>query len=713
MKRIFAHIGFSMAVVLIFLNVFPNMAGYFTGFIIVMLVLSLIIKKYRLALAVPISLGSALLACILFISFTSTADYIVKSLDGKTLVCNAYITDLPEKSNDKYVYKAKVSNIEFDGAPKNIDVKLKSDKIIDAEAYDKILCRVKFKSTGTNALDSYGYYSKNIYVTANVEEYTKTGKSVFNLNKYIIDLRKDIKNFFAVNMGNDRGALSCALLIGDVSEMSERAYSYFRSSGVTHLMAVSGLNTSILGGMLYVFLKRLRVNEKLNVSVVLLALVSYCALSGFTKSVIRSSIMLGVMLVAGVAKKQADALNSLGFSVFIICLNPFAAVDISALLSCSATLALLTVVKQATSYLPENLTYKNNRKIILFKIFIITAESVIVTVGVTLFTLPIMLLFFQTVSLSSILANIVLVPLANITMVLSLLAFLLNFIPVVSDILIFITDLSGKAIIEITEVFAGVKFSTVSISDTVFYIAVGTILLLFAFAFFFKNKYSLKIAAIISSLILVISSLSVFVMNDRSIYVRVSPSSYGSSSVVICNDDEYAVIGTGKSTYYDITDVASGKNKRVVLWIIPSYNKNECENAEKISRQCQVQNIVVPYENDAISMNLKCENIIINKNIGVDLWHGVNVKYKHNSNNDWKVIIEIYGKRIVFDNSKENCVSSCELFVSNNGKTTCENANCIVKKSPNKDELSIENGYMFAFSQNRQTIYRKDFEWER
>ena len=83
-----------MAVVLIFLNVFPNMAGYFTGFIIVMLVLSLIIKKYRLALAVPISLGSALLACILFISFTSTADYIVKSLDGKTLVCNAYITCL-------------------------------------------------------------------------------------------------------------------------------------------------------------------------------------------------------------------------------------------------------------------------------------------------------------------------------------------------------------------------------------------------------------------------------------------------------------------------------------------------------------------------------------------------------------------------------------------------------------------------------------------
>ena len=386
MKRIFAHIGFSMAVVLIFLNVFPNMAGYFTGFIIVMLVLSLIIKKYRLALAVPISLGSALLACILFISFTSTADYIVKSLDGKTLVCNAYITDLPEKSNDKYVYKAKVSNIEFDGAPKNIDVKLKSDKIIDAEAYEKILCRVKFKSTGTNALDSYGYYSKNIYVTANVEEYTKTGKSVFNLNKYIIDLRKDIKNFFAVNMGNDRGALSCALLIGDVSEMSERVYSYFRSSGVTHLMAVSGLNTSILGGMLYLFLKRLRVNEKINVSVVLLALVSYCALSGFTKSVIRSSIMLGVMLVAGVAKKQADALNSLGFSVFIICLNPFAAVDISALLSCSATLALLTVVKQATAYLPENLTYKNDRKIILFKIFIITAESVIVTVGVTLFT---------------------------------------------------------------------------------------------------------------------------------------------------------------------------------------------------------------------------------------------------------------------------------------------------------------------------------------
>lgn len=713
MKRIFAHIGFSMAVVLIFLNVFPDIAGYFIGFVAVLLVLSLTIKKYRLALAVPISLGSALLACILFISFTSTADFVVQSLDGKTAVCNAYITDLPQKSNDKYVYYAKVSNIYLDGAPKNISIKLKSDKKIEAEAYDELLCKVEFRSTGSSAFDSYGNYSKNIYVSGNVKEYKKTGKTVRSLNRYIINLRKEIKNFFALNMGNDRGALSCALLIGDTSEMSERVYSYFRSSGVTHLMAVSGLNTSILGGMLYIFLKRLRVNEKINVCVVLFVLACYCSLSGFTKSVIRSSIMLGVLLVAGVVKKQADALNSLGFSVFIICLNPFAAVDISALLSCTATLALLTVVKKLSSYLPENLIYKNDRKNILFKIFIVVAQSVIITVGVTLFTLPIMLLFFHTVSLASVLANIVLVPLANVTMVLSLLAFVFGFVPYLSDILIFVTDLFGKIIIKITEIFAGVKFSTVSIDETVFYFAVCAVLLIFAFAFILKNKHSLKIAAVFSSLILAFSSLAVLATDSRSVYVRVCPSSYGSSSLVICKDDEYAVIGTGKSTYYDIVNLVSGKNKKVVLWVIPSYNKTECENAEKISRQCQIENIVVPYENDEIGMNLKCDNLILNDNISIDLWYGVNVKYRYDSKNNYNIIVDIYGKKIVFDNSNGNCNIPCELFVSNNGKSDCQTANCVIKKSPEQDELSLENGYMFAFSQNRQTTYRRDFEWER
>ena len=99
-KRIFAHIGFSMAAALIVLNVFPAAAFYAAGALFALLLFSLCIQKYRLALAVPMCLGAALLACILFIVFTDSAGHVIGALDGKTVSCTAYVTDFPERFLD-------------------------------------------------------------------------------------------------------------------------------------------------------------------------------------------------------------------------------------------------------------------------------------------------------------------------------------------------------------------------------------------------------------------------------------------------------------------------------------------------------------------------------------------------------------------------------------------------------------------------------------
>ena len=44
-----------------------------------------------------------------------------------------------------------------------------------------------------------------------------------------------------------------------------------------------------------------------------------------------------------IIKRRADALNSLGFAVFLISLNPFAVYDLSAMLSVLAVLSLITL----------------------------------------------------------------------------------------------------------------------------------------------------------------------------------------------------------------------------------------------------------------------------------------------------------------------------------------------------------------------------------
>lgn len=54
---------------------------------------------------------------------------------------------------------------------------------------------------------------------------------------------------------NDTGALSLALLTGDKSLLTDETYSYFTDCGTSHIMAVSGLHTSVICMGFYVLLK--------------------------------------------------------------------------------------------------------------------------------------------------------------------------------------------------------------------------------------------------------------------------------------------------------------------------------------------------------------------------------------------------------------------------------------------------------------------------
>ena len=67
MKRVFAHIGFSSALTLLILNlVSVRFVPVITAGLAAVFAASLALKKYRQAAAVPVCLGSALFACLLF-----------------------------------------------------------------------------------------------------------------------------------------------------------------------------------------------------------------------------------------------------------------------------------------------------------------------------------------------------------------------------------------------------------------------------------------------------------------------------------------------------------------------------------------------------------------------------------------------------------------------------------------------------------------------
>ena len=103
MKRVFAHIGFSFALTLIALN-FMNIKGAFAVLITasVLFLLSLLFKKTRKAVAIPLCIFSCVLASVSFIA-TYYGSYLpLQPLNGDCAEAEFYIVDIPEKTESGY-----------------------------------------------------------------------------------------------------------------------------------------------------------------------------------------------------------------------------------------------------------------------------------------------------------------------------------------------------------------------------------------------------------------------------------------------------------------------------------------------------------------------------------------------------------------------------------------------------------------------------------
>lgn len=118
MKRVFAHIGFSTAVTLLAVNLIGIQAVPAAAVGVgILFFVSLLLPRYRRALAVPLCFGAALFACLLYITVYQATVAPALALDGVEAQSSLYLTSLPVVKQGSYVYTAKAVRILADGAP--------------------------------------------------------------------------------------------------------------------------------------------------------------------------------------------------------------------------------------------------------------------------------------------------------------------------------------------------------------------------------------------------------------------------------------------------------------------------------------------------------------------------------------------------------------------------------------------------------------------
>lgn len=222
-------------------------------------------------------------------------------------------------------------------------------------------------------------------------------------------LRQRILDLLEAVFPEDAVPFTKALLLGFSSELDYATDTAFKISGIRHIIAVSGLHISILYGLICVLTLRRRFLTALTGIPVLLL---FAAVAGFTPSVTRACIMVWLMLLAQVFDREYDPATALAFAVLVMLIvNPMAVTSVSLQLSAGCVAGILLFNSPINSWLKSRFSRKKG---IASRFTEMLCSSISVTVSAMSLVMPLSAYYFGTVSLVSVLTNVLTLWIVNL-----------------------------------------------------------------------------------------------------------------------------------------------------------------------------------------------------------------------------------------------------------------------------------------------------------
>lgn len=163
------------------------------------------------------------------------------------------------------------------------------------------------------------------------------------------------------------------------------------TTGLTHVVAASGMNISLLSGLMLWLISWLRLKMIVKAIVVLVFIGFYATLTGFDPPIVRAAIMSGVVLLAVIVGRQLSSIISLAISAgAMLWVAPALLSDPSFWLSFSSMTGQIIL---------------SSLRIALPKVLAVIIGDLLQSGAAILATFPLVLLFFSRFSLISLLTN--------------------------------------------------------------------------------------------------------------------------------------------------------------------------------------------------------------------------------------------------------------------------------------------------------------------
>lgn len=268
----------------------------------------------------------------------------------------------------------------------------------------------------TVRLDYYDSYSmhrvlQGIYYSQDAEElYLQSTAPVLHASE---KAQLAILKVLVDRMGWQAGSLGYAMLLGRTGKLTEDVVVGYRSVGIAHLLAVSGLHVGLLLGLVLLLLKACRCPVRWRWLPTLAILLPYAWLCGWSPSVLRAGTLAVVALVAKSLGRRFDPPSMWSLAALVLLLvRPLWLLDVSFLLSFAAyggIIVLLPLLREGWNKLAERPRLAGLAKVPKW-----LKDTLSINLAVTVTITPLSVYFFGGISWLTIPFNLVFVPLMSL-----------------------------------------------------------------------------------------------------------------------------------------------------------------------------------------------------------------------------------------------------------------------------------------------------------
>ena len=342
------------------------------------------------------------------------------------------------------------------------------------------------KLSAIDKYDEYRFYDygNEVYFKASIKKLTHTN----NYNRFYktaSDIRTYVKDAVSSHFSDDAAGFLLALTIGDKTLLSDDFLANIKTTGISHIVVVSGMHLSIIMAAIMFLQDKLFYNKYICCLVSVLSIILICAVCGFTMSVIRSGVMFIFASLAPVFNRENDSLSSLSAAFTVVLIGaPFSIFNISFQLSVLSTLSIVWIVPWYYQKTVDKFSVTSK--------FIKTILGMAsISIFAVIFTLPVIVKTFGYVSLVGIFTNLLVTYPVMFALVLNILSLVLNAIPFISfisDIIFCITGLFAKFIVFTVNTTSKLPITVAVLPKTAVWWSIVLILVVIAFMYVYELK---------------------------------------------------------------------------------------------------------------------------------------------------------------------------------------------------------------------------------